>query len=141
MTELHSPSLDLAGVHRQRVEAVMACGFTERQARFLVLVMRHAGVCVPRWLRHGNSVFEGPSSPAIAEALASGRGRVEIGSPAACLSASLSLGGGNADASSLDEAGVEEREQGGGTGLRASSTPPLNPCRGASPQRARATGT
>ena len=29
------------------------------------------------WLRHGNAVFEGPSSPAIAEALASGRGNVE----------------------------------------------------------------
>ena len=32
----------------QRLQAVIDCGFTERQARFLVLVMRHAGVCVPR---------------------------------------------------------------------------------------------
>ena len=31
-----------------RVQAVSNFGFTERQARFLVLVMRHAGVCVPR---------------------------------------------------------------------------------------------
>jgi hypothetical protein len=31
-----------------RVRAVAEMGFTERQARFLVLVMRHAGVCVPR---------------------------------------------------------------------------------------------
>jgi hypothetical protein len=31
-----------------RSEAVVDFGFTERQARFLVLVMRHAGVCVPR---------------------------------------------------------------------------------------------
>lgn len=31
-----------------RIRAVMEFGFTERQARFLVLVMRHAGVCVPR---------------------------------------------------------------------------------------------
>ena len=31
-----------------RVQAVAEFGFTERQARFLVLVMRHAGVCVPR---------------------------------------------------------------------------------------------
>ena len=30
-----------------------------------------------RWLKHGNAVFAGPSSPAIAEALNSGRGRVE----------------------------------------------------------------
>jgi hypothetical protein len=32
----------------ERVKAVLDFGFTERQARFLVLVMRHAGVCVPR---------------------------------------------------------------------------------------------
>jgi hypothetical protein len=30
------------------IRVVIDCGFTERQARFLVLVMRHAGVCVPR---------------------------------------------------------------------------------------------
>lgn len=32
----------------ERVHAVAAMGFTERQARFLVTVMLHAGVCVPR---------------------------------------------------------------------------------------------
>jgi hypothetical protein len=32
----------------ERVQAVVAFRFTERQARFLVFVMRHAGVCVPR---------------------------------------------------------------------------------------------
>lgn len=31
-----------------RIQALTEFGFTERQARFLVLVMRHAGVCVPR---------------------------------------------------------------------------------------------
>ena len=31
-----------------RVKTVAEFGFTERQARFLVLVMRHAGICVPR---------------------------------------------------------------------------------------------
>jgi hypothetical protein len=31
-----------------RIKAIAEFGFTERQARFLVLVMRHAGVCVPR---------------------------------------------------------------------------------------------
>jgi hypothetical protein len=31
-----------------RIQAVTEFGFTERQARFLVLVMRHARVCVPR---------------------------------------------------------------------------------------------
>ena len=33
---------------QDRIAAVAEFGFTERQARFLVLVMRHAGVCVPR---------------------------------------------------------------------------------------------
>ncbi len=32
----------------ERIQAVVDFRFTERQARFLVLVMRHAGVCVPR---------------------------------------------------------------------------------------------
>lgn len=32
----------------QRVTAIAEFGFSERQARFLELVMRHAGVCVPR---------------------------------------------------------------------------------------------
>jgi hypothetical protein len=32
----------------ERVKAVAEFGFTERQARFLVTVMLHAGVCVPR---------------------------------------------------------------------------------------------
>jgi hypothetical protein len=32
----------------ERIRAVVDCGFTERQARFLVLVMRHGGVSIPR---------------------------------------------------------------------------------------------
>jgi hypothetical protein len=32
----------------ERVQAVADYGFTEREARFLVLVMRHAGLCVKR---------------------------------------------------------------------------------------------
>ena len=32
----------------ERSEAVAKIGFTERQARFLVTVMLHSGVCVPR---------------------------------------------------------------------------------------------
>jgi hypothetical protein len=31
-----------------RVKTIAKFGFTEREARFLVLVMRHAGICVPR---------------------------------------------------------------------------------------------
>jgi hypothetical protein len=50
-----------------RVKAVAEFGFTERQARFLVLVMRHAGICVPRqyaafagtaYGRHINALFD-----------------------------------------------------------------------------------
>ena len=32
----------------ERTQAVASLGFTERQARFLVTVMLHSGVCVPR---------------------------------------------------------------------------------------------
>jgi hypothetical protein len=31
-----------------RVQAVINCGFTPRQARFLVTVLLHAGVCIAR---------------------------------------------------------------------------------------------
>jgi hypothetical protein len=33
---------------QERITIIADYGFTERQARFLELVMRHAGVCVPR---------------------------------------------------------------------------------------------
>ena len=33
---------------QERIQVVTDYGFTERQARFLVLVMRHAGLCVKR---------------------------------------------------------------------------------------------
>src|SRR5512143_1648463 len=33
---------------QQRIDAVARLGFTERQARFLVTVMTHSGVCLPR---------------------------------------------------------------------------------------------
>jgi hypothetical protein len=34
----------MGNADRDRIEAVRAFGFTERQARFLVLVLEHAGV-------------------------------------------------------------------------------------------------
>jgi hypothetical protein len=34
--------------HDECIRAVVDCGFTERQARFLVPVMRHGGICIPR---------------------------------------------------------------------------------------------
>ncbi|MPY88899.1 MAG: hypothetical protein GEU99_13345 [Luteitalea sp.] len=50
MTEGRTPSVVGAGIspNDERVQAIAKIGFTERQARFLLLVMRHAGVCVPR---------------------------------------------------------------------------------------------
>jgi len=32
----------------ERVQAVIDYGFTEREARFLILVMRHSGLCIKR---------------------------------------------------------------------------------------------
>ena len=32
----------------ERVHAIVDYGFTERQSRFLVLVMRHSGLCIKR---------------------------------------------------------------------------------------------
>jgi hypothetical protein len=48
MTRLRPSGFGEAGAQDERVRAVTEFGFTEGQARFLVLVMRHAGVCVPR---------------------------------------------------------------------------------------------
>ena len=42
-----------------RVRAVMNFRFTEREARFLELVMRHAGVCVPRQFANFAEVAHG----------------------------------------------------------------------------------
>lgn len=38
----------LLGTNDERAKALQTRGFTARQARFLTLVLRHAGVCVPR---------------------------------------------------------------------------------------------
>lgn len=59
MTNPHVSSLDWTRAHQQRVQAVMDCGFTKRQARFLVLVMRHAGVCVPRQYANAAGIANG----------------------------------------------------------------------------------
>jgi hypothetical protein len=42
-----------------RVHAVIDFGFTDRQARFLVHVMRHAGVCVPRQFARLSGIANG----------------------------------------------------------------------------------
>ncbi|MGH7449300.1 MAG: hypothetical protein ACRELT_17130, partial [Longimicrobiales bacterium] len=49
MTETTSCGVDQGvALRERRVQAVVDFGFTERQARFLVQVMRHGGVCIPR---------------------------------------------------------------------------------------------
>jgi hypothetical protein len=47
MTQLRSSSF-IGQAAEDRVQAVVEFGFTERQARFLVTVMLHSGVCLPR---------------------------------------------------------------------------------------------
>ena len=51
-----------------RIHAVTEFGFTERQARFLVLVMQHAGVCVPRQYAHFAGVAYGAKCNAFFDA-------------------------------------------------------------------------
>jgi hypothetical protein len=42
-----------------RVSAIESLGFTPRQARFLVLVLEHAGVCLPRQYRRFSGIAHG----------------------------------------------------------------------------------
>jgi hypothetical protein len=56
-----------------RVKAVAEFGFTERQARFLVLVMRHAGVCLLRQYASFASIVHGQKTRAFFEKLVSRR--------------------------------------------------------------------
>lgn len=63
MTRLCPPGFGAAG-RDDRVEAVVKFGFTERQARFLVTVMLHSGVCLLRHytafagIRHGQRTWK-----------------------------------------------------------------------------------
>src|ERR1700732_3599510 len=52
-----------------RVKAVANFGFTERQARFLVLVMRHAGICVPRQYAESAGTAYGRRANALFDSL------------------------------------------------------------------------
>lgn len=53
----------------ERIQAVTEFGFTDRQARFLVLVMRHAGVCVPRQYARFARVAQGAKCNAFFDKL------------------------------------------------------------------------
>src|SRR4029453_740517 len=57
----------------ERVSAVAALGFTERQAAFLVLVMLHSGVCVGRQYCAFAGIVRGQKMAAFFEKLAAKR--------------------------------------------------------------------
>ncbi|MPY88621.1 MAG: hypothetical protein GEU99_11925 [Luteitalea sp.] len=46
-------------MHQECTPAVIDFGFTERQARFIVLVLRHGGVCVPRQYANFSGIANG----------------------------------------------------------------------------------
>ena len=48
--------------HQDRVKAIVARGYTERQARFLVLVMLHSGVCTVRQYCQFSGISRGQKS-------------------------------------------------------------------------------
>lgn len=52
-----------------RIQAIVEHGFTERQARFLELVMRHSGVCVPRQYAHVAGIAQGAKCNAFFDRL------------------------------------------------------------------------
>jgi hypothetical protein len=49
----------------ERVSAIAEFGFTQRQARFLVIVMRHAGVCLLRQYSAFAGIVHGPKTRAL----------------------------------------------------------------------------
>lgn len=56
-----------------RVKAIAEFGFTARQARFLVIVMRHAGVCLLRQYSTFAGIVHGQKTRAFFQKLVSGR--------------------------------------------------------------------
>ena len=52
-----------------RLQAIVEHGFTERQARFLELVMRHSGVCVPRQYAQVAGIAQGAKCNAFFDRL------------------------------------------------------------------------
>jgi len=61
-----------------RIQTVTEFGFTERQARFLMLVMRHAGVCVPRQYARFAGVAYGAKCNAFFDRLVDAASRVPL---------------------------------------------------------------
>jgi hypothetical protein len=68
MMQSTSPS-PLEQASAARIQAIVNHGFTERQARFLALVMRHAGVCVPRQYAQVAGIAQGAKCNAFFDRL------------------------------------------------------------------------
>ena len=62
----------------ERVQVVAKLGFTERQARFLVTVMRHSGVWMPRQDRAFAGIVHGQKTRKFFEKLERLAGRHEL---------------------------------------------------------------
>lgn len=60
---------DYGGTSPAHVHALVELGFTERQARFLTLVMRHSGVCVPRQYAQVAGIAQGAKCNAFFDRL------------------------------------------------------------------------
>ncbi|MCC7042338.1 MAG: hypothetical protein IT183_00610, partial [Acidobacteria bacterium] len=56
-------------MNTERIQAIVEHGFTERQARFLALVMRHSGVCVPRQYAQVAGIAQGAKCNAFFDRL------------------------------------------------------------------------
>jgi hypothetical protein len=59
-------------MRHDRADAVHAFGFTPRQARFLVLVLEHSGVCLPRQYRTFSAIAHGRETHRFFEQLIRG---------------------------------------------------------------------
>ncbi len=68
MTQSTSPT-PVEQASAARIQAIVNHGFTERQARFLALVMRHAGVCVPRQYAQVAGIAQGAKCNAFFDRL------------------------------------------------------------------------
>lgn len=67
----------------EQVRALRAFGFTERQARFLMLVLEHSGVCLPRQYRASSGVAHGRHSQrSFAKLIAGGFASTDLAAPA-----------------------------------------------------------
>jgi hypothetical protein len=74
---------DAAVASTDRITMVRAFGFTERQARFLVLVLEHAGVCLPRQYRAFSGIAHGRETHRFFERLiAGGFATTDLSAPA-----------------------------------------------------------